>query len=93
MFLVANGSIRKQRALSLNTWPDPTIGSVIGSSCVWTRIVACDNSVLSSRFNTCPPYFKVESKVTRDFGVQSSMFTYTVNLDVLGFAIVVNELE
>jgi len=33
--------------------------------------------VLSTRFNTCPPYFKVESKITRDFAAQSSLFTYT----------------
>ena len=25
---------------------------------------------MSTRFNTCPPYFKVESKITRDFEAQ-----------------------
>jgi len=33
-------------------------------------------SVLSTRLNTCPPYFKVESKIARDFAPQCSMFTY-----------------
>jgi len=28
-------------------------------------------------FNTCPPYFKVESKITRDFEAQCSLFTYS----------------
>jgi len=32
--------------------------------------------VLSTRFNTCLPYFKVESKITRDFEAQCSLFTY-----------------
>ena len=28
------------------------------------------------RFNTCPPYFKAESTITRDFAAQGSRFTY-----------------
>ena len=54
-------TVGKQRALSLDIWPIPTIGNVIGYSCVWTMVVAHENSMLSTRFNTCPPYFKVES--------------------------------
>ena len=42
--------------------------------------MARENSVLSSRFNTCPPYFKVVSKLARDFAAQCSMFTYSVVL-------------
>ena len=30
----------KQRALSLDIWPVPTIGSVIGFSCVYTTVVS-----------------------------------------------------
>jgi len=33
-------------------------------------------SVLSTRFNTRSPYFNVESKITRDFEAQCSLFTY-----------------
>jgi len=29
-------------------------------------VVSCDYSVLLAGLNTCPPYFKVESKITRD---------------------------
>jgi len=57
----------KQRAFSLDIWPVPTNGSVIGYSCVWTTVVAREYSVLSTQFYTCPPYFKVESKITNDF--------------------------
>ena len=32
-------------------------------------LVACDYSVLSTRFNTCQPYFKVDSKITRALAV------------------------
>ena len=63
-------AIGNQRALRLDIWSIPNIASVIGYSCVWTKIVACVNSVLSTRFNTCPPYFKVESIMTRDFEAQ-----------------------
>ena len=38
---------------------------------------AREYSVLSTYFNTCLPYFKEESKITRDFAAQCSMFTYT----------------
>ena len=68
--------IGKQQALSLDIWPIPTKGSVKGYSCVWTTVVARKDSVLSTRFNTCLPYFKVESKITRDFAAQCSLFTY-----------------
>ena len=44
--------------------------------CVYTTLFTREYSVLSTRFNTCPPYFKVESKITRDFAVQYSLFTY-----------------
>jgi len=33
-------------------------------------VVARENAVLSMRFNTCPPYFKVESKFTGEFAAQ-----------------------
>ena len=36
-------------------------------------ILCCYNT----RFNTCSFYFKVESKITRDFAAQCSLFTYT----------------
>ena len=52
--------IGKQRALGLDIWSIPTISSVIGYSCVWTNVVARGISGLVTRFNTCPPYFKVE---------------------------------
>jgi len=35
------------------------------------------NSVLLTQFNTCPPYSKVESKITRDFAAQCSLFTFS----------------
>ena len=41
-----------------------------------TPVVAHEDSVFSTRFNTCAPYFKVESKITRDFEAQCSLFTY-----------------
>jgi len=44
--------------------------------CVDNGIVAREYSILSIRFNTCMAYFKVESKITRDFEVQCSLFTY-----------------
>ena len=59
--------IGKQRALSLDSWPISTLGSAIGYSCVLTTVVAREYSVLSTRFNTCPPYVKVDSKITSDF--------------------------
>ena len=34
--------------------------------------------MFSAGFNTCPPYFKVGSKITHDFVAQWSMFTYKV---------------
>ena len=40
-------------------------------------VVASENSLLLTRFNTCPLYFKVESKITRDFAAQCSLFTYS----------------
>ena len=52
--------------------------SVIGYSCVKTMVVVHEYSVLLTRFNTCPSYFKVESKITRDFKAQCSLFTYSV---------------
>jgi len=33
------------------------------------------HDTFSTHFNTCPPYLKVESKITRDFEAQCSMFT------------------
>jgi len=39
--------------------------------------VARKDLVLTYRFNTCPPYLKVESKSTRDFAPQCSLLTYT----------------
>ena len=44
--------------------------------CVENGIVADEYSFLSTRFTTCLPYFKVESKITRDFEAQCSLFTY-----------------
>jgi len=38
-------------------------------------LVAREYYLLSTWFNT-PSYFKVESKITRDFAAQCSMFTY-----------------
>ena len=46
--------------------------------CVDNGIVAREYSILSIRFNTCMAYFKVESKITRDFAAQCSLFTYTL---------------
>ena len=40
-------------------------------------VVAREYSVLSIRFNTCPPFFTVESKITREFEAQCLLFTYT----------------
>ena len=60
----------KQRALSPDTWLIPTKGSKIGYSCVRTMVVVRKKNVLSTRFNTCPPYFKEESKITRDLAAQ-----------------------
>ena len=34
--------------------------------------------MLLSRFNTCTPYFKVESKITLDFEAQCSLFTFFI---------------
>ena len=67
--------------MSLNISRIPTICSVIGYSSVYTTVVAREYSVLSTQFNTCPPYFKVESKITHDFAAQCSMFCnlFTVN--------------
>jgi len=63
--------ISEQRVLSIDSKLSfPTIGSVIGHSCVKTTVVARENPVLSTQLNTCPPYFKVESKITRDFEAQ-----------------------
>ena len=42
--------------------------------CVENGIVAHEYTALSTRFNTCLPYFKVESKITRDLEAQCSMF-------------------
>ena len=39
-------------------------------------VVAREYSVLSIWFNTCPPYFMVGSKITRDTEAKCSMFTY-----------------
>ena len=58
-YVPEKGYIGKQRALSLGIWPIPNIDSVIGYYCVQTTVVACDYSVLSTGFNTCPPYSKV----------------------------------
>ena len=44
--------------------------SVIGYSSVWTKVVSSEFAVLLRRFNACPPYFKVASKITRDFAAQ-----------------------
>ena len=60
----------KQRALSRDNWPIPTKSSKIGYSCVRTMVVVRKKNVLSKRFNTCPPYFKEESKITRDLAAQ-----------------------
>ena len=54
--------IGKQGALTLNIWHISIMDRVIGYSCVYTTVVAREYSVLLTRFNTCPPYFKVESK-------------------------------
>ena len=40
-------------------------------------VVAREYSALSTRFNTCPPYFKGESKITRDLVAQYSMLTHS----------------
>ena len=65
-------SIGKQRALSLDLFePQQVLKGM------QTMVVACEYSVLSTRLNTCLFYFKVESKITRDFEVQCSLFTYT----------------
>jgi len=37
------------RALGLDTWTIPTIGSVMWYSCMYTKVVPCEYSVLSIR--------------------------------------------
>jgi len=54
---------------------------------VWTTVVARGISGLTTRFNTCPPYNKVESKITLDFGAQCSMFTDTYIPQNKGFKV------
>jgi len=53
---------------------------------------ARENSVLSTRFNTCLSYFKVESKIIRDIEAQCSLSTYndTVLITVI-FVSVLNK--
>ena len=41
-------------------------------------VVAREYSVFSTGFNTCLPYFKIESKITLDYEAQCSLFTYNV---------------
>ena len=41
--------------LSVDSWPIPPIGSVIGYSCVYTSVISREFSMLSTEFNTCPP--------------------------------------
>jgi len=55
--------------MSLDSLPIPTLASFRGYSCVWTMVDDRKYSVLTTRFNTCLTYFKVESKNTRDFKV------------------------
>ena len=43
------------------------------------QVVSREYSVLSTRFNTCLTYFKVASKIKRDFDAQCSLFTYAVS--------------
>ena len=45
--------------------------------CVDNGKVAREYSILSTRFTTCLSYFMVESKITRDFEAQCSLFTYS----------------
>ena len=35
--------------------------------------ITCEHYFLSTRFNTCPPYVKVESKIKSDFAAQCSL--------------------
>ena len=67
--------IGKHHSLNLASWLIPSLDSVIWYSCVPTTVVAREHSVLSTRFNTCPPIFQVTSKITHDFAAQCSMFT------------------
>jgi len=41
-------------------------------------VVSCDYSVLLAGLNACPPYFKVESKLTHDFVAQCLLITYSI---------------
>ena len=51
-------------------------------------------TMLLSRFNTCTPYFKVESKITLDFEAQCSLFTFFImNLLLLFHAHVYNQTQ
>ena len=52
-------TIGKQRTLSFDIWPVPTIGRVIGYSCVWTMVVAREYAVLSTRFDSCASFLKL----------------------------------
>ena len=70
-------NIGTQQALHLDIWPVPTIGIVIGSCVCRQRWFLYQYSLLKNWFNTCPPYFQVESKTTRDFAAQCSLLTYT----------------
>ena len=67
--------IGDQLALSLYIWHIPIKGSVIAYSCESTAVVSHEYSVLSTGFNNCQPYFKEESKITRDLAAQCSLFT------------------
>ena len=68
--------IGKQRALSLDILAYPNHRQRYRYSCLQTTVVAREYAMLSTRFNTCPPYFKVESKITRDVAAQCSLFPY-----------------
>ena len=76
---ITSWDIGEQRALSLETWPISNIGSDIGYSCVWTRVVSCEYSVLSTGVNTFTPHFKTESKFTCVFAAQCSILPIPAN--------------
>ena len=55
-------------------------------------VVVHEYSVLSTQFNTCLPYFKVESKITHDFMAQCSMFTYKLYRMNVNIELYVNKI-
>ena len=46
-------------------------------------VVVREYSVFLTELNMGPPYFKLEYKLTLDFATQCSLFTYTVDINIM----------